>query len=199
MAVLPSHIQELVKSMSSLPGIGQKSASRLVFYLLRDGGDLAMKLSEDLAALKTKTVSCPVCYGVMSASRDICDICSSPHRDHQIICVVEKQMDMIAMESAGIFKGLYHILNGAISPMSGVNPEDLMIDELERRVNAGNIKEVILATSAGLEGDTTGLYIQNLLAGCQVRVTKLARGLSVGADLEYADLRTLSQAFAGRS
>lgn len=199
MAGLPSHIQDLVNTLSCLPGIGQKSASRLAFYLLKDGGNIAMKLSEELANLKNKTVSCPICYGVMSSDREICEICSSPKRDHQVVCVVEKQMDMIAMEGSGLFKGLYHILNGAISPMNGVNPEDLKIDELERRVSCGNLTEVILATSAGLEGDTTGLYILEHLKKYPVKVTRLARGLSVGADLEYADLRTLAEALAGRS
>lgn len=196
---LPQQVQDLISAFSCLPGVGEKTASRLVVYLLGDDSGLAARISAGLSSLKSKTGWCQVCYGLVSVDRDLCEICGSPKRDHTQVCVVSRPMDVIVLERAGIYNGLYHVLHGSISPVDGINQEDLKIDELVQRVKRGIIREVILATSPGLEGDTTALFIDEQLARLDVRVTRLARGLPVGADLEYADFGTLHRAMTGRS
>jgi recombination protein RecR len=196
--ILPKPIQDLIDAFSRLPGIGPKTASRLTFFLLNAPDDLSESLSQALHSLKANTVDCPICYNVTSAGRMECEICASPERDASIICVVEEPMDVLAMERTGGYTGRYHVLRGVLSPIEGVGPEDLTMRQLFERVKAGNIKELILATNPSMEGDATAMYIQQQIKDPGVRVTRLARGLPIGGDLEYADQTTLLRALMGR-
>jgi len=196
--ILPAPIQKLIDAFSRLPGIGPKTASRLTFFLLNASDDMAEELSEALHNLKAGTVDCPICYNVTSAGRTECEICASPERDPSIVCVVEEPLDVLAMERTGGFQGRYHVLRGALSPIEGIGPEDLTIHELIARVKAGGIRELILATNPSMEGDATAMYIQQQMHDPEVRVTRLARGLPIGGDLEYADQTTLLRALMGR-
>jgi recombination protein RecR len=196
--ILPTPIQNLIDAFSRLPGIGPKTASRLTFFLLNAPEDIAGKLSEALHELKVNTVDCPICFNVTSAGRTECEICGSSERDPGVVCVVEEPLDVLAMERTGGFQGRYHVLRGALSPIEGIGPEDLTIRELVRRVKAGGIRELILATNPSMEGDATAMYIQQQINIPDVKVTRLARGLPVGGDLEYADQTTLLRALMGR-
>jgi recombination protein RecR len=193
---VPEPVQRLVEAFSRLPGIGPKTASRLTYYLLRQPPDEANTLADALRDLKTRTRFCQVCFNITEASP--CPICSSDERDRAIICVVEEPLDVLALERTRDYRGLYHVLHGAISPMDGVGPEDLKIRELLARVQAGGVREVILATNPSLEGENTAMYVHKKLAALGTQVTRLARGLPVGGDLEYADEVTLSRALEGR-
>jgi len=197
--MLPEPIQRNIDLFARLPGIGPKTAARLVFYLLRtrDSG-LSEKLGEALVDLMEGTDTCPVCFNMMSADQEQCQICADPKRDQQVICVVEEPLDVPALESTSGFTGPYHVLNGALSPVEGITPEDLKIKELLQRVGGGEVKEVILATNPSMEGDATGMYLQGQLSKYDVKVTRLARGLPMGGDLEYADQNTLLRALMGR-
>ena len=196
--LLPAPIQKLIDAFSRLPGIGPKTASRLTFYLLNAPAEVAEELAEALSGLKTKTVDCPVCFSVTSAGRTECEICASPERDTSIVCVVEEPLDVLAMERTGGFTGRYHVLRGVLSPIEGVGPEDLTMRQLFERVKAGEITELILATNPSMEGDATAMYIQQQIKMPGVKVTRLARGLPIGGDLEYADQTTLLRALMGR-
>jgi recombination protein RecR len=196
--ILPTPIQNLIDAFSRLPGIGPKTASRLTFFLLNAPEDIAGKLSEALHELKVNTVDCPICFNVTSAGRTECEICASTERDPGVVCVVEEPLDVLALERTGGFQGRYHVLRGALSPIEGIGPEDLTIRELVRRVKAGGIRELILATNPSMEGDATAMYIQQQINIPDVKVTRLARGLPVGGDLEYADQTTLLRALMGR-
>lgn len=196
--ILPAPIQNLIDAFSRLPGIGPKTASRLTFFLLNAPEDVAEELSESLHELKANTVDCPVCYNVTSAGRTECEICASPERDPSVVCVVEEPLDVLAMERTAGFQGRYHVLRGVLSPIEGIGPDDLTIRELIGRVKAGGIRELILATNPSMEGDATAMYIQQQLNTSGVRVTRLARGLPIGGDLEYADQTTLLRALMGR-
>ena len=196
--ILPTPIQNLIDAFSRLPGIGPKTASRLTFFLLNAPEDIAGELSEALHELKANTVDCPICFNVTSAGRTECEICASSERDPGVVCVVEEPLDVLAMERTGGFQGRYHVLRGALSPIEGIGPEDLTIRELVRRVKAGGIRELILATNPSMEGDATAMYIQQQINIPDVKVTRLARGLPVGGDLEYADQTTLLRALMGR-
>ena len=196
--ILPTPIQNLIDAFSRLPGIGPKTASRLTFFLLNAPEEVAGKLSEALHDLKANTVDCPICYNVTSAGRTECVICASPERDPSIVCVVEEPLDVLAMERTGGFTGRYHVLRGVLSPIEGVGPEDLTMRELIERVKAGDIRELILATNPSMEGDATAMYIQQQINIPGVKVTRLARGLPIGGDLEYADQTTLLRALMGR-
>jgi recombination protein RecR len=196
--ILPTPIQNLIDAFSRLPGIGPKTASRLTFFLLNAPEEVAGKLSEALHDLKANTVDCPICYNVTSAGRTECEICASPERDSSIVCVVEEPLDVLAMERTGGFTGRYHVLRGVLSPIEGVGPEDLTMRELIERVKAGDIRELILATNPSMEGDATAMYIQQQINIPGVKVTRLARGLPIGGDLEYADQITLLRALMGR-
>ncbi len=198
MASLPEPIQNLITAFERLPGIGPKSASRLTFYLLRAPQDVSQQLAEALLALKTSTGMCKNCFNITRAGQDLCEICSDPRRDAASICVVEEPLDVLVLERTGGFNGQYHVLHGVLSPIEGVFPEDLKIRPLIDRVAAGKVREVILATNPSMEGDATALYLQKQLVPLNVRVTRLARGLPVGGDLEYADQNTLLRALAGR-
>lgn len=196
--ILPAPIQNLIDSFSRLPGIGPKTASRLTFFLLNAPEELAAGLSDALHELKANTVDCPICFNVTSAGRTECEVCASSERDPGLVCVVEEPLDVLAMERTGGFQGRYHVLRGALSPIEGIGPEDLTIGELVRRVKAGGIRELILATNPSMEGDATAMYIQQQITITGVKVTRLARGLPIGGDLEYADQTTLLRALMGR-
>jgi recombination protein RecR len=198
MAGLPEPVQALVNALERLPGIGPKTASRLAFYLLRAQDDVAINLAEALLGLKANTSFCPVCFNITGAGHATCEICADPQRDEGSLCVVEEPLDVLVLERTGAFKGRYHVLLGVLSPIEGIGPEDLKIRPLMDRVKTGKIKEVILATNPSMEGDATALYLRQQLAPYNLRVTRLARGLPVGGDLEYADQNTLLRALSGR-
>jgi recombination protein RecR len=196
--ILPEPIQDLINAFARLPGIGPKTASRLTFYLLNAPEDLPRDLAAAIEGLKARTARCKVCFNITTAGRDECEICASPQRDARQICVVEEPLDVLALERTGGYNGRYHVLQGALSPIEGIGPEKLRIAELLERVRAGGVSEVILATNPSMEGDATANYISHLLSSLGVRVTRLARGLPVGGDLEYADQGTLLRALSGR-
>ncbi len=188
-------VSQLIEELGKLPGIGPKSAARLAYYLLRMPDAEARALAEAIIAVKDKTVLCSSCQNITDS--DPCAICTSEERDHSIICVVMEPLDILALERTR-YKGLYHVLHGVLSPMDGIGPEDLKIKELVERIKTGSVKEVILATNPNLEGEATAMYIHKLLAPLGVWLTRLARGLPVGGDLEYADEVTLTHALEGR-
>ena len=196
--LLPESIQSLITSLERLPGIGPKSASRLAFYLLRAPEDVAQELATALSNLKANTALCPECFNIMEAGRERCEICESPNREGSLICVVEEALDVLALERTGGYQGKYHVLQGVLSPIDGIGPDDLKIKQLIERVRQGKTGEVILATNPSMEGDATALYLRQNLEPLGVRVTRLARGLPVGGDLEYADQNTLLRALSGR-
>lgn len=196
--ILPAPIQDLINAFSRLPGIGPKTASRLTFFLLRAQDDLPRDLAEALQGLKTETAYCQTCFNITNAGRQECEVCASPERESGLICVVEEPLDVLALERTEGFRGRYHVLHGALSPIEGIGPEDLKIQELLERVRSGEVQEVILATNPSMEGDATAMYLRQRLEPLGVRVTRLARGLPVGGDLEYADQNTLLRALAGR-
>jgi recombination protein RecR len=196
---IPEPVTRLIDAFSSLPGIGPKTASRLTFYLLRSSDNLSLNLSEALRELKEKTRFCSVCHNITDDVNDPCAICSDNRRDSSLIMVVEEPLDVLALERTGSYNGKYHVLHGAISPVDGIGPDNLKIKELVERVEAGGIVEVIIATNPSLEGDTTALYVQRELKNTGSKITRLARGLPVGGDLEYVDAVTLTRALQGRN
>ncbi len=189
-------VARLIEEFSKLPGIGPKTASRLTFYLLRANEEQAAALAQAITEVKEKTVYCSRCYNI--AASDPCAICSNLSRDQTVVCVVEEPLDVLALERTGEYKGLYHVLHGAISPVEGVNPEDLKIAELLARTRVEPIEEVIIATNPTTEGRATQHYIARELIPTGVKVTALAQGLPVGGDLEYADEITLGRALENR-
>jgi recombination protein RecR len=194
--VFEGPIQELIDELARLPGIGPKSAQRLAFYIVKAPPDEAKRLAEALVNAKERVRFCRECYGVSEG--ELCRVCRDPSRDVTVICVVEESKDQAAIEKAGIVKGRYHILGGAISPLEGIGPDDLRVQELLDRVARDQVREVILATNPNLEGNATAMYVAGLIKPLGVRVTRLASGLPVGGDLEYADEVTLGQALEGR-
>ena len=198
MPILPAPIQDLISALERLPGVGPKSASRLAFFLLRAPQDLAQQLTSALVNLKSATGTCKLCANITLADQELCEVCTDPVRADNTICVVEDPLDVLALERTGGFHGRYHVLQGVLSPIEGVGPDDLTIRGLMERVRGGEAKEVILATNPSMEGDATALYLRQQLLPLGVRVTRLARGLPVGGDLEYADQNTLLRALAGR-
>jgi recombination protein RecR len=196
--ILPAPIQNLINAFSRLPGIGPKSASRLTFFLLNAPEEISRDLADALRALKSDTAYCQTCFNITVAGREQCEICTNTERDRSVICVVEEPLDVLALERTDGFQGRYHVLHGALSPIEGIGPEDLKIRPLIERLRTGEIREVILATNPSLEGDATAMYLRQQLQPFQVRITRLARGLPVGGDLEYADQHTLLRALSGR-
>jgi recombination protein RecR len=196
--LLPEPIQNLINAFSRLPGVGPKTASRLTFYLLRAPEDISRDLANALHNLKSGTTYCPICFNITAAGRTACEICANPERDEALICVVEEPLDVLALERTAGFQGRYHVLHGALSPIEGIGPDDLKIRELVERVRAGAVQELILATNPSMEGDYTAAYLRQQLLPLGVRLTRLARGLPVGGDLEYADQNTLLRALSGR-
>jgi recombination protein RecR len=186
----------LVEELSRLPGIGPKTASRLTYFLLRSPTEQVVALADAIRQVKERTVRCEVCYNIAEASP--CSICVDPSRDASLICVVEEPLDVLALERTRQYHGLYHVLEGAISPVDGIGPQELRIRELLSRLRNGSVREVLLATNPNLEGEATAMYIAQQVAPLGIRVTRLARGLPIGADLEYADEVTLAQALEGR-
>lgn len=194
----PSELLErAVQEFSKLPGIGRKTALRLVLHLLRQDTEDVEKLSQAVVQMKHEVKHCRVCHNISDS--EMCPICSDPRRDAAIICVVENIQDVMAVENTQQFNGLYHVLGGVISPMDGIGPSDLEIDSLVERVSKGEVKEVILALSSTMEGDTTNFYIFRKLASCNVRVSIIARGISVGDELEYTDEVTLGRSILNRT
>ena len=196
--LLPESLQSLINALERLPGIGPKSASRLAFYFLRAQDEVSQDLASALANLKANTTLCQECFNITEAGRERCEICESAHRDGSLVCVVEEALDVLALERTDGFQGKYHVLQGVLSPIEGIGPDDLKIKQLVARVSQGEIREVILATNPSMEGDATALYLRQHLEPLGVRVTRLARGLPVGGDLEYADQNTLLRALSGR-
>ncbi|MDE2493163.1 MAG: recombination mediator RecR [Alphaproteobacteria bacterium] len=202
MQTTSASITALIEELAKLPGIGPKSAQRLTFYILRSPADQARRLAEAITRVKENAIQCSVCCNITES--DPCPICASPERDHGLICVVEQPLDVLALEKTGALKGVYHVLHGALSPLEGIGPRDLKIDELAARVRAGAsaegepVREVILATNPNQEGDYTATYIAQAIARPGLLLTRLARGLPIGGDLEYADEGTLSRALEGR-
>jgi len=194
---LPEPVSNLIEAFSRLPGVGPKTASRLTYFLLRAPDDVSTGLATALNDLKSKTQFCSVCGNI--TVDDPCGICADNKRDGTLVAVVEEPLDVLAIERTGGYTGKYHVLHGAISPVNGIGPDDLRIKELVQRVNKGEILEVIVATNPGMEGDATAMFIQRELQGKGAKVTRLARGLPVGGDLEYVDPVTLMRALQGRS
>lgn len=199
MQPLAQPVSNLIEAFSRLPGIGPKSASRLAYFLLRADESIALNLAQALTELKATTLFCSVCYNI--ADRDPCAICTNAERNQTVVCVVEEPLDVQAIERTREFHGLYHVLHGAISPVAGIGPDDLKIGELLRRIQQAQppVQELVLATNPNLEGEATAMYIARLVKPLGIRVTRLARGLPMGGDLEYADEVTLGRALTGRS
>lgn len=196
MTVLPKPLQRLMEALERLPGVGPKSAARLAFFLLRHP-EGARHLAEALMDLERVTF-CSRCFHLTEEGQRLCSICRNPQRDHRVVCVVEEPLDVLAIERAGVYQGVYHVLHGVISPVEGVGPEDLRLQELLERIPQEGIEEVILATNPSLEGDATAHYLYQRLKPLGVKVTRLAQGLPSGGDLEYADPLTLVRALMGR-
>jgi recombination protein RecR len=189
-------LARLIDELSKLPGVGPKTAQRLAYHILRSGTSDAEALAAAVRAVKTDLRYCSVCFNI--AESDPCALCSSDERDQRVVCVVEEPLDVLAIERTGQYRGVYHVLHGAISPVNGVRPDDLRIAELAGRVRKGPVEEVILATNPNLEGEATAMYVAQLLGATSARITRLARGLPMGGDLEYADEITVSRALEGR-
>ena len=196
--LLPESIQSLINALERLPGIGPKSASRLAFFLLRADESFSSELAESLTGLKEKIAYCSECFNITEAGRELCEVCANPKRDASLICVLEDALDVLALERTGAYQGRYHVLGGVLNPIEGIGPDDIKIRPLIERVSRGGIREVILATNPSMEGDTTAMYLQQQLRVSGVHVTRLARGLPMGGDLEYADQSTLLRALQGR-
>jgi recombination protein RecR len=193
----PEPVIRLIEEFSKLPGIGPKTASRLTYFLLRAPEELSAGLAEALRELKARTQFCEICYNITEESP--CPICRDAERDPGLLCVVESPLDVLAIEKTGVYRGRYHVLHGAISPVEGVGPEDLKIGQLLARIEAGGMAEVIVATNPTLEGEATAMYLQKRMGGGGFRISRLARGLPIGGDLEYVDEVTLTRALEGRS
>ena len=196
MSVYAGPVQDLIDELGRLPGVGPKSAQRIAFHLLKLGKDDALRLARAIAEAKDRVSFCRTCFNL--AEGDLCGICANPRRDPRVVCVVEEPRDLVAVEKTGEFNGRYHVLQGAISPIEGVGPEQLRIRELLDRIGSDGIAEVILCTNPNLEGEATAMYLGRLLKPLGLRVTRIASGLPVGGDLEYADELTLGRALEGR-
>lgn len=189
-------VGNLINQLAGLPGIGRKSAERLANHLLACPDDEANSLADAIRQVKTRVHQCSTCFNL--TENEQCDICADPRRDHHSVCVVEHPRDLLALEAAGIFGGVYHVLGGRISPLNGVGPDDLTIDALVKRVRTQGVRELVMATNPTLEGDGTALFISNLLADDNVKITRLARGIASGSVLEFANREMLADALRGR-
>jgi recombination protein RecR len=189
-------VRNLTDQFAKLPGIGRKSAERLTHYLLACSDGEALKLAEAIREVKSAIRSCAQCFNLTEG--ELCNICSDPRRQRQVVCIVEQPRDVMSLEAAHVFQGLYHVLGGRISPLQGIGPEDLTISALVRRVRNDGIKEIVMATNPTLEGDGTALYISNLLENEPVKITRLARGVATGSVLEFANKEMLADALRGR-
>ena len=193
----PQAITELIDELKKLPGVGQKTAERLSFFILRGPSERALKLAQAIKNVKDKIVLCSRCHGI--TEKDPCDICRDTRRNQAQICVVEEPHDVYILENMGQYKGVYHVLMGVISPLDGIGPSDLTIESLKEKVEKDGVEEVILATNPDMEGESTAAYIAKVLKPCSVKVTRIARGLPIGSDIEYADSVTLMKSLEGRS
>jgi recombination protein RecR len=198
MRTVPRAVERLIDAFARLPGVGPKTASRLTYYLLRVPKEESLELADALRALREETTFCSQCFNITNRGMDPCTVCRDESRMSNVICVVEEPLDVLAIERTGQFTGRYHVLHGALAPVEGIGPEDLRIEELVQRVQSESIEELILATNPTLEGEATVMYLKRRLEGLAIRLTRLARGLPSGGDLEYADSNTLSQALEGR-
>ncbi|MBI9044925.1 MAG: recombination protein RecR [Anaerolineaceae bacterium] len=198
MALLPQPLQDLIFAFEKLPGIGPKSASRLAFFMLKAPSEIPSQLADALNGLKDSIGFCKKCFNITLSDRDLCQICSDEKRDGKLLCIVEDPMDVLALERTDGFFGCYHVLHGVLSPIEGIGPEDLKIRPLIKRIETEDIQEIIIATNPSMEGDATALYIHQQLGDSGIRITRLARGLPVGSDIEYADQNTILRALAGR-
>jgi recombination protein RecR len=196
MAQLTESVANLIDQLARLPGIGRKSAERLAYHLLRVPQPEALELAEAIRKVRTNVRYCQRCYNL--AEHELCSICGDPKRDQTVLCVVEQPRDLMALEAAGTYQGLYHVLLGRIAPLDGIGPDQLTLDALVERVRTGGFREVIMATNPTVEGDGTALYVSNLLAEFQVEVTRLARGITTGSILEYTNKEILADALQGR-
>ena len=193
----PSAVTELIEELKRLPGIGQKTAERLSFFLMRGSAERANRLADVIRNVKEKIVLCSECHGITEINP--CEICKDPKRDSSLVCVVEEPHDVYVMENIGHFRGRYYVLMGVISPLDGIGPAELTIDALKERVQKNNINEVILATNPDMEGESTAIYIAKILKPGNIKVTRIARGLPVGGEIEYADEVTLLKSLEGRT
>jgi len=198
MASYTQSIQNLMNELARLPGIGMRSAERIAFHLLKQSPDDALKLADAIRDVKTRIKHCTICYNL--TEQDPCSICSDPGRNQQTVCVVEQPKDLLALESTGLYRGVYHVLLGRIAPLEDMEPGDLTIEPLMERIASGQIREVIMGTNPTMEGDGTALYIQSLIGGRypDVQLTRLARGLPAGSNIEYANKNILADAISGR-
>ncbi len=196
MSALPPPLARLIQELVKLPGVGEKTATRLAFHLLRTDRRDVESLSTALLKMRDEIKLCSICLGL--TAEEPCALCSDPQRDAAAICVVERPADLIAVERAGQFRGRYHVLHGCLAPLDGVGPEDLRVAELLQRLQDGSVREVVIATNPTVEGEATALYLARLIKPLGVRVTRIAHGLPMGADVEYADSTTLSKALEGR-
>ncbi|HHJ09440.1 MAG TPA: recombination protein RecR [Bacteroidetes bacterium] len=190
-------LEEAVEAFAGLPGIGKKTALRLVLFLLRQDKNVVEHFGQTINRLKKEIRYCKSCNNI--SDKDICDICANPHRDHTTVCVVENPQDVMAVENTGQYHGIYHVLGGLISPVDGIGPDDLILKPLENKIHNGEVKEIILALSTTMEGDTTNFYLYKKFKDYPVKITTLARGVSVGGELEYADEVTLGRSIANRT
>jgi recombination protein RecR len=191
-------IQELMNELARLPGIGMRSAERIAFHLLKQSPAEAMKLADAIRDVKTRIRHCSVCYNL--TEQDPCNICGDPSRDQGLVCIVEQPKDLLALEATGLYRGVYHVLLGRISPLEGIEPGDLTIEPLMERIASGTVRELIMGTNPTMEGDGTALFVQSMVGGRypNVQVTRLARGLPAGSNIEYANRNILADAISGR-
>ena len=190
-------LQNLIKELSALPGIGLRSAERIAFHLLKQKPQEAMRLADAIHDVKTRIKNCSICYNL--TEQDPCDICADPMRDQTVVCIVEQPKDLISLEATGLYRGVYHVLLGRIAPLEGMEPGDLTIDTLMRRLAAGTIREVIMGTNPTMEGDGTALHLQSLIGPFpEIKLTRLARGLPAGSSIEFANRNMLADAISGR-
>lgn len=198
MQLLPPSLSDLIDAFGLLPGVGPRTAERYAYYLVRHTGDSPEKLAAALQALKNGIGYCKKTFALVPAGQELSDLYTDPRRDKQVVAVVAEPFDLVALEKTGQFQGTYHVLGGLVSPIDNVTPEQLHIKELVNRIDEDKVKEIILATNASVEGESTALYIQQQIGGRDVKITRLARGLPIGVDLEYADQITLGRALEGR-
>ena len=189
-------VEDLIDKLAKLPGIGKKTAVRLALYILRTSQDDAQALARSILRVKERIGLCRTCFNI--AEGELCTICRNPQRDSSLLCIVEEPSDLMAIESTGIFKGLYHVLHGAIAPLDGVGPQELKIAELLERLQQGGVKEVIIATNPTVEGDATALYLAKTIKSLGITVTRIAQGIPAGGDIEYVDSKTMTRSLEGR-
>jgi recombination protein RecR len=193
---IPASLERLVAALARLPGIGEKTATRLAFYILREPEEYAATLAESVLGARTRIALCPQCHHI--TEEGLCTVCRDTTRDDSTVCVIEGIPDLLALEATGHYRGLYHVLHGSLAPLKGVGPEDLMLDTLVQRMGNGHLQEIIAATSVGVEGEATALYLKRLAQPFEVKVTRIAQGIPMGGDLEYMDQVTLARALEGR-